>query len=142
MLDRENTGNPKLLNPLTLAFVGDAVFGLLVRERLAGLDLAAGRLHPVSVGLVRAEAQAKAVELLLPRLSDEETAVYKRGRNAHAGNVPKNATVQEYHAATGLEALFGFLYLAGRTQRIQELFDKIWDASDMEKERRQLSKGN
>lgn len=139
MFDREKTGNPKLLSPLTLAFVGDAVFGLLVRERLADLDLAAGRLHPASVRLVRAEAQAAAAALLLPLLSEEEEGVYKRGRNAHTGSVPKNATVGEYHAATGLEALFGFLYLAGRTERARTLFNRIWDASDMEKERRQLS---
>lgn len=140
MFDRERKGNPKLLSPLTLAFVGDAVFGLLVRERLADLDLAAGKLHPASVKLVRAGAQAKAMETLLPLLTEEEEGIYKRGRNAHTGGIPKNASVGEYHAATGLEALFGFLYLAGREERVRELFENVWEASDIGKEARRPSK--
>ena len=132
MIAKKDFGNPKLLSPLTLAFVGDAVYGLLVRERLAELDLAAGRLHPTSVLLVKAGAQARAAQALFPLLTEEEQGVYKRGRNAHTGNLPKNATNQEYHAATGLEALFGFLYLAGRDMRLRELFQKIWILLDVD----------
>lgn len=132
MLERPENGNPKMLSPLTLAFVGDAVYGLLVRQKLAGLDLAAARLHPASVRLVRAEAQARAAEALFPRLTEEEQGIFKRGRNAHTGGVPKNATVGEYHAATGLEALFGYLYLAGRDDRLTELFREIWDRAEAE----------
>lgn len=131
MFDKEKKGNPKLLSPLTLAFVGDAVFGLLVRERLADMDLAPAKLHPTSVKLVKAGAQAKAAAALLPLLSEEEAGVYKRGRNAHTGNVPKNASLGEYHAATGLEALFGFLYLDGRTDRAGELFQEVWRLSEL-----------
>ncbi len=132
MLERLEKGNPKMLSPLTLAFVGDAVYGLLVRQKLAGLDLSPSRLHPASVRLVRAEAQARAAEALFPRLTEEEQGIFKRGRNAHTGGVPKNATVGEYHAATGLEALFGYLYLAGRDDRLTELFREIWDRADAE----------
>lgn len=131
-MERPEKGNPKMLSPLTLAFVGDAVYGLLVRQKLAGLDLSPSRLHPASVRLVRAEAQARAAEALFPRLTEEEQGIFKRGRNAHTGGVPKNATVGEYHAATGLEALFGYLYLAGRDHRLTELFREIWDRADAE----------
>ena len=89
MLERLEKGNPKMLSPLTLAFVGDAVYGLLVRQKLAGLDLSPSRLHPASVRLVRAEAQARAAEALFPRLTEEEQGIFKRGRNAHTGGVPK-----------------------------------------------------
>ena len=106
------------MNPLTLAFVGDVVFELLVRERLVCEgNRPAGTLHKCSVSMVRAEAQAAAMDRLLPLLTEEETAVYKRGRNAHTA---RNS--EEYHKATGLEALFGYLYLQGNIQRVQSLF--------------------
>lgn len=110
--------NPAMLSPLTLAFVGDGVYGLMVREQLAcEANRPVGTLHKASVDWVRAEAQSAAVERMLPLLTDEEAGVYRRGRNAHTSrNSP------EYHRATGLEALFGYLYLAGRTARLRELF--------------------
>lgn len=115
--------NPDTLSPLDLAFVGDAVFGLLVREELALQGKRPVKdLHSMSVKRVKAQAQAKAARAVASMLSDEETEVYKRGRNAHVGSVPKNASVGEYHAATGLEALFGWLHLKGRADRVRELY--------------------
>lgn len=109
-----------------LAFVGDAVYSLLVREKLAAVNRPSGVLHVLSVKYVRAGAQAAAMKELLPLLSETELSVYKRGRNLHAGHSPKNATEAEYHAATGLEALFGYLHLCGETNRLRELFEKAW----------------
>lgn len=118
--------DPRLLSPLTLAFVGDGVFELFVRERLvcAG-NCPVNALHKKSVLQVCCGAQAQALQRLFPLLSQEETEVLKRGRNAHTGHVPKNASQAEYHAATALEALFGYLYLVGRIGRLRELFAEI-----------------
>lgn len=109
-----------------LAYVGDAVFELMVRTYLvSGGTWSSGKLHEKAVSYVSAGAQAAASEVILPLLSEEELEVFRRGRNAHAGAVPKNATGEQYHAATGIEALFGYLYLLGRMERIDELFDII-----------------
>lgn len=106
------------LSPLALAFVGDGVYSLLVRERLlTQANRPVGDLHRLAVTAVRAEAQAAAMDRLLPLLTEEETAVFKRGRNAHS-----TRTGADYHKATGLESLFGYLYLDGRIDRVQELF--------------------
>ncbi len=119
--------NTNMYSPLSLAFLGDAVYGLLVRERLLlQANRPAGRLHTLSTALVNAAAQAKAAKSLLPELSEEELAVYKRGRNAHPGHTPKNQSEGDYHSATGLEALFGWLYLNGDMTRLRTLFDRIW----------------
>ena len=111
------------ISMLGLAHIGDGVYELMTRTKLC-LEghSAAGELHRLTVARVKAPAQAKAVEKLLPLLTEEELALYKRGRNAHVHGVPQGAKVGEYHAATGLEALFGWLYLLGRHERIQELF--------------------
>ena len=82
-------------------------------------------LHLKTVSLVNAKAQAKAVEKLLPNLEEEELAVFKRGRNAKVNSEPQKASEGEYHSATGLEALFGWLYLQGKTERINELYAVI-----------------
>ena len=119
--------NPNLLSPSVLAFVGDAVYGLYVRTYLAEVNRPSGELHKHSVKLVNATAQAKAFSLIEPMLSEKELSVFKRGRNFHTGNTPKNSTGGEYHTATGLETLFGFLYLAGQNDRAKELFDIIWN---------------
>lgn len=110
--------SPSTLSPLTLAFVGDGVYGLMVREHLAcEANRPVGTLHKASVDFVRAEAQSAAMERLLPQLTEAEEAVFRRGRNAHTSrNSP------EYHRATGLEALFGYLYLDGQRDRLRELF--------------------
>ncbi len=117
----------KLLNPSVLSFVGDAVYGLFVREKLAEVNRPSGQLHSLSVRLVNAVSQAKAFSLIEPLLTDEENAIFKRGRNFHTGNTPKNATKGEYHTATGLETLFGFLHLSGQLDREKELFGIIWE---------------
>lgn len=106
------------LSPLALAFVGDGVYSLLVRERLLTMaNRPVNDLHHLAVNAVRAEAQSAAMERLLPRLTPEEEAVFKRGRNAHTAR-----TGAEYHRATGLESLFGYLYLSGQLERVRELF--------------------
>lgn len=109
------------ISPLNLAFVGDGVYDLMVRERLVCLANRPNKeLHQLAVQQVRAEAQAAALDKLLPILSEEEAAVYRRGRNAHTSRSGGN-----YHKATGLEALFGYLYLSGRVDRVRELFALI-----------------
>lgn len=118
--------NPKQLSPLNLAFIGDCVYEMLVRESLvAEANRPVNDLHKESVKFVSAKAQTQAYEKIKDILTEEETAVYKRGRNAKVGHSPKSATEGEYHCATGIEALFGFLYLSDRTDRIKELFSKI-----------------
>ncbi|MBR3290363.1 MAG: ribonuclease III [Clostridia bacterium] len=109
------------LSPITLAFVGDGVYELMVREYLAAqANRPANALHRQAVSMVRAEAQSAAMEKLTPLLTENELAVYKRGRNAHTA---RNS--DDYHRATGLEALFGYLYLSDKTDRLRELFSVI-----------------
>lgn len=114
------------MSALALAHIGDAVFELLVRTQLCfsgGTTNAA--LHRNTVARVCAPAQAALTEKLLPLLTEEELAFYKRGRNTHPHAVPKNATPAQYAKATGLETLFGALYLSGRRERIAELFAAV-----------------
>ena len=118
--------NPNLLSPSVLCFVGDSVYSLLVRTKLAEINRPSAQLHKLSVELVKASAQAKALELILPLLTPNELSIFKRGRNFHTSSSPKNATKGEYHTATGLECLFGYLYLLGEDIRIKELFGNIW----------------
>lgn len=118
--------NPNLLSPSVLCFVGDAVYGLYVRTALAEVNRPSGELHKMSVELVNATAQAKAFKLIETMLTEKEMAVFKRGRNFHTANTPKHSTAGEYHTATGLECLFGYLYLAKETERADELFQIIW----------------
>ncbi len=114
------------MSSLALAHVGDAVFELLVRLYLAeqGRETSGG-LHSASVSMVNAAAQARDMRQILPALSEEELAVFHRGRNARVNSVPRHAKVGDYHEATGLEALMGYLYLLGRTERVNELFHLI-----------------
>lgn len=116
------------MSVLGLAHIGDAVYELLVRTWLCstGKSTASG-LHRQTVRYVNAPAQAKAINSVLDELTHDELAVYKRGRNAKVNSVPKNANIGEYHAATGLETLFGYLYLNGEVDRINELFGKIME---------------
>ena len=107
-----------------LAYLGDCALEICVREYLVrerGLSSAA-KLNKAALDFVRAPKQAEAMKNILPLLSEQEEAIFKRGRNAGHTNTPKAATVSEYRAATGLEALFGWLHLAGRQERIRELF--------------------
>ena len=114
------------LSPLTLAFVGDTVFDLFVRERLVcQANRPVNKLHKEATTLVKASAQAEAMQKIMPIFTEEETSVFKRGRNAHTNHKAKNANEGDYHYATGLEALFGYLYLSGRKDRLTELFEII-----------------
>ena len=115
--------DPKSMNPLALAFVGDGVFELLVREKLCCESrLPVSALHRQAVEQVCARRQAEDGRRLHSLLTEEEQEVYRRGRNARVHHVPKNAAVADYHAATALEALFGYLYLQGKGERVRELF--------------------
>lgn len=106
------------VSPLNLAFVGDAVYEIMVRERLVCLANRPNKeLHQQAVKQVRAEAQAAALDKIFPLLTEQEASVYRRGRNAHTSR-----SGGDYHKATGFEALFGYLYLSGQTERLQELF--------------------
>lgn len=118
--------NPKQLSPLNLAFIGDCIYEILVRETLVtDANRPVNDLHRESVKYVSAKAQTKAFEKISDMLTEEELTVFKRGRNAKVGHSPKSASEGEYHCATGVEALFGYLYLCDRTDRIKELFSKI-----------------
>lgn len=117
------------LSMLALAHVGDAVYELLTRTMLCTrANSSVAQLHKQTVSYVNAPAQARAAEKILPLLDAEEASVYRRGRNAKVNSVPHNADIGQYHAATGLEALFGWLYLQGRTERAEELFRAIMEA--------------
>ena len=120
--------NPKQLSPLNLAFIGDCVYEMLVRETLvAAANRPVNDLHRESVKFVSAKAQTAAYDKIKDCLTEEETAVYKRGRNDKVGHNPKSASQGEYHIATGVEALFGYLYLTEQHDRIKELFEIITD---------------
>ena len=107
---------------LSLAYVGDAVHSLFVRERLAlGVQLKPDALHKLASAEVKAAAQAQFAESIVERLTETETSVYLRGRNAKAHHKAKNQTITDYRKATGLEAVLGYLYLTGQHERIVEL---------------------
>ena len=119
----------KAISNLGLAHIGDGVFELLTRSWLCGHErLTVGRMHKDTISMVKATAQAKFADKLLPLLSEEEKALYRRGKNSHVHAVPKSATPAEYAKATGLEAFFGAMYLLGRTERINELFVTVMEA--------------
>ena len=117
------------ISNLGLAHMGDCVFEILCRGYLCargGKNV--GNLHRDTINLVKAQSQAQFVDKLLPLLNEEELAYYRRGKNAHVHAVPKSCTPAEYAKATGLEALFGALYLAGQTDRLNELFKAVMEA--------------
>ncbi|MDD6673893.1 MAG: ribonuclease III domain-containing protein [Eubacteriales bacterium] len=117
---------PSELSPLNLAFIGDCVYEMLVRETLVlNANRPVNDLHKESVKFVSAKAQTLAYDKIKDCLTEQEIAIYKRGRNAKVGHNPKSASQGEYHIATGIEALFGYLYLTEQTQRIKELFQII-----------------
>lgn len=116
------------ISNLGLAHMGDGVFELLCRSYLCCRgDVTVDRLHHDTVQLVKAPAQARFAEVLVPLLSEEELALYRRGKNAHVHAVPKGATPLEYAKATGVEALFGALYLMGRRERVNDLFCQVME---------------
>jgi len=114
--------------PLVLAFVGDAAYGLYMRKRLAEAEPAkVNDLHRKASKLVCAEAQFRAIQHISPLLTEEELQIFRHGRNAKSGTVPKHADVIHYRHATGLEALIGFLYLEGREERLSFILGKVFD---------------
>lgn len=118
----------RAISSIGLAHMGDAVFELLARGWLCAHGKATGKgLHQAAVELVRAESQAARAERILPGLTEEEAAVYRRGRNAQVHTVPGHASRAQYAAATAVEALFGWLYLSGRRERVNELFCKMME---------------
>ena len=127
-MDKTSRTPADAYSPLTLAFVGDGVYDLLVREYLARqANRPVGELNRRKVAVVNCTAQARFAKELMPVLTESEQAVYKRGRNAAPKCTPKNGTVADYHSATGLECLFGYLHINGEKERIAELFGKIVD---------------
>lgn len=123
----EGRENPKRLSPLNLAFIGDAVYEVMVRERLL---LEGGQpvqqLHQRTVRYVCAQAQSAAYGVLEGELSEEEAQVLRRGRNANTIRSPKSSSMMDYRRATGVEALLGYLYLKGEDERLRELVEKIF----------------
>lgn len=109
-------------SPLTLAYIGDAVYDVIIRTVVVERsNRPANELHKKTSSFVKAQTQAEMIEALLPLLSEEEEAVYKRGRNAKSYTSAKNASIGDYRKATGFEALIGYLYLQDRTERVLEL---------------------
>lgn len=112
-------------SPLTLAFIGDDVYDLVIRTIVVEKGNApVNKLHKRATAIVRATAQKKSMEMIEPLLTEEELAVYKRGRNAKSYTKAKNASVADYRIATGFEALIGYLYLTGKSKRMFELIKK------------------
>ena len=119
------------ISNLGLAQMGDCVFEILCRAYLCAQgEKTVDRLHRDTIAMVNATAQAKFVDKLVPLLTEEELAYYRRGKNAHVHAVPKSATPAQYAKATGLEALFGALYLAGQTKRINQLFRSVMEEAE------------
>lgn len=122
-------GQVNAISNLGLAHIGDAVFELLCRSYLCCKgNTSVKTLHRESVAMVKAPAQAAYMQKLLPHLTQQEQDWFRRGKNAHSHAAPKSATPQEYAQATGLETLFGALYLSGQTQRLNELFQILVEA--------------
>jgi len=116
------------ISSLGLAHLGDAVYELMVRSWLCLHGKATNKgLHKAAITYVSAPAQAQRCQKILPILTEEEQDVFRRGRNSHTAAVPKGASVGEYHTATALEALFGWLYLKGETERLNELFSLMME---------------
>ncbi|MBQ9802256.1 MAG: ribonuclease III [Clostridia bacterium] len=123
----------RTVSTAALAYFGDSVIELLVRRRLVGEGHSSSKsLNNHARAFVSAPSQAAAMAKLLPHLSEEEAAVFRRGRNVGHTNTPKNATVAEYRSATGMEALFGYLYLTGRQDRAAALFEIAYQTKSAE----------
>ncbi len=128
--------DPFLVNVLTLAYQGDAVYELMVRRALISrAALPAGQMHRLAMNYVSAERQSKACEVLIPMLDKDEESVFMRARNANPAHTPRHADMGDYHRATALEAVFGYLDLMGRQQRLQELFVPIFEYLSQAKDR-------
>ena len=116
----------RMLSPLQLAYLGDAVYDLIIRSSLvAKKSLPVNDLHKEAVKHVNAQAQSKILFLLEDKLTENEWRIVKRGRNTKSATIPKNANLSDYRYATGLEALIGYLYITGNTKRIFELLNSV-----------------
>lgn len=135
VLEREYDGvSPKELSPLVLAYIGDAVYELLARTRIVALGNApVNKMNAQARQIVNAKAQSDAYFLMEEHLTEEELAVFKRGRNATSYTHPKNMDLTDYRHATGLEAVFGYLYLSGCRDRITELYELVYPLETEEK---------
>lgn len=112
----------ELLSPLSLAYIGDAVYELYVRTHIMkDENLPVNKLHKTATGYVKAKAQSDAIHNIESRLTEQEIAVFKRGRNAHSHTSAKNADIVDYRHATGFEALIGYLYMSGNKERLDEV---------------------
>jgi len=122
-------------SPLSLAFLGDSVYDTLVREKLLiHANMPVSKLHELKIKMVCAEFQSGAFDLIVPILSENELAVLKRGRNATGNTIPKHSNASDYHKATALECLFGYLYLTGESERIRKIFEYISENMKTEQE--------
>ena len=115
----------RLLNPLQLALVGDGVYELFIRNYILSenIELTAHKIHVKAIGYVKAKSQAVIMHEIEDKWTEDESYIYKRGRNAKSATVPKNADVRDYRMATGFEALVGYLYLTGNTERLEFIFN-------------------
>jgi len=120
----QGQSEPRQLSANTLAFVGDAVFGLFIRERMIyKYPGSVHHLHNISTRYVKASAQAYIVMNMMEKLTETEVDIYKRGRNTRIMTMPKNAELKDYRHATGFEAILGYLHLSGSTERLHELLE-------------------
>lgn len=133
-MDENRIEKPGLLSPLVLAYIGDSVYEMYVRNRIVSQhpDMPAYKLHKIAIKYVCAKAQSHSILALETELTDAECAVYKRGRNAKSATVPKNAEVVDYRRATGFEALVGYLYLNDEKQRLIHILEKAFDVVEAE----------
>lgn len=128
MLDKKSETEAKQYSPLTLAYLGDAVYEIYVRSKIVlDFNMPKNKLHNAAVEKVKAPYQALVAEKIEPLLNEEEFDIYKRGRNASTTKVPKGANSAEYHKATALETLLGYLYITGNEKRISEIMAKVWE---------------
>lgn len=118
-------------SPLALAYIGDSVYEVYVRSRIIAQhpDMPAHKLHLEAIKYVKAHAQSNSAAKLADMLDEEETAVYKRGRNAKSPTVPKNAVLSEYRRATGFEALVGYLFISGRYERLELIMQTAYESA-------------
>ena len=119
-------------SPLVLAYMGDAVYELYIRSMLVShANMQVNKLHKEATGYVKAKAQAEMIKRIMPELTEEEISIYKRGRNAHSYTSAKNADIVDYRCATGFEALIGYLYINGNTERIYEILKQLKKEKDI-----------
>ncbi len=115
---------------LTLAYLGDAVYEIMVRSYILDHRTKVAQLHRKSAGMVKAQAQAQGVKKIEDLLTDQEKDYLRRGRNAHPKTRAKNASMNDYRLATGFESLWGYLYLTGQENRLRELFQRMWEENE------------